>query len=56
MASFESNDFESAKGYVNQVASCDDFLSSIECKWNIEQIEEACMKEIFKNAFQKKFV
>jgi hypothetical protein len=60
MNSFENYDFENAKIYANQM-NCiihDSFdsliMSSLECKWNTDDIESLFMKQIFKTTCTQK--
>lgn len=62
LSSFESLDSDSSKSYqrksigASNIQSLDELMSSISCKYDIEEIENAITKEIFKTTLSKKLV
>ena len=61
MSSFESRDFDSCKAFARKmscsnVQSVEELMSSIACKFDVEELEMATIKEIFKTVLSKMFV
>ena len=58
LCSFESLEFEETDIYfknINCINSYDELISSIDKKWNIDELESVTLKEIFKSLICKKF-
>ena len=59
MSSFDSYEIDACKSYTRKMAcsnvqSLEDLMSSIGCKWDIETLEMATTKEIFKAVISKR--
>jgi hypothetical protein len=60
MSSFDSHDYEACKSYTRKMScsntqSLDELMSSIKCKFDVEELEMATIKEIFKTVLSKKY-
>lgn len=60
MGYFEENDFEMSKSYLKQMNftnrdSLEGLMSTIDCKWSIDQIEEMFLKKLYTSLAEKRF-